>query len=114
MTKSILSKLLKENENTTCGKFLKSLSPKQLKKFEQEYKEYLVSEMLIAAMEHNDISVRELAKLVGISPALVQGIRSGTKTNVTIKTISKLMKPFGFSVALVKDDLILPFDTKQT
>lgn len=113
MTKSILTKLLSENENTTCGKFLKSLSPKQLKKFEEEYKEYLISEMLIAAMEHDDISVRELAKLAGVSPAIVQGVRSGTKTNVTIKTISKLMKPFGFSVALVKNDLVLPIDPKR-
>jgi len=115
MTKSIFSKeLLKKNENTTFGKHLKSMTPKHRKKFEEEYKEFLISEMLIALMEQDDISVRALAKLTGVSPAIVQGMRSGTKTNATIKTISKLMKPFGFSVALVKDDLILPFDKNRS
>lgn len=104
---------MKKNENTTVGKYLKSMSPKRKKEFEQVYKEHLISEMLIAAMEHDDISVRELAKKAHVAPAIIQGIRSGTRTNVTIKTFSRLMKPFGFSVALVKDDLILPIDVSK-
>src|ERR1700690_1721447 len=102
MTKSLISKeLLKKNENTTIGKLIKSMSPQRRKKFEQVYKEHLISEMLIAAMENDDISVRELAKKANVAPAIVQGIRSGERTNVTIKTFSKLMKTFGFSLALV-------------
>jgi hypothetical protein len=31
-------------------------------------------------MEQDDISVRKLARLAGISPTIVQAIRSGTKT----------------------------------
>jgi DNA-binding Xre family transcriptional regulator len=114
MTKSIVSKVLMEkNENTTCGKFLKSLTPKQKKRFEQEHKEFLISEMLLAAMEQDNVSVRELAKLAGVSPAIVQGIRSGTKKNITVKTFSKLMKTFGFSLAITKNDLVLPINTTK-
>lgn len=104
--------MLKNNEDTTFGKYLKSLTPKHRKKFEQEYKEFLISEMLIAAMENDDISVRELAKTAGVSPAIIQALRSGTKKNITVKTFSKIMKPFGFSIALVKDDLVLPLDMR--
>lgn len=112
--KSIFSKeILKKNENTTLGKYLKSMTPKHRKKFEQEYKEFLISEMLIAAMEYDDVSVRELAKMVGVSPAIIQALRSGTKKDIRIKTLSKIMKPFGFTIALVKDDLVLPFNTKR-
>lgn len=114
MTKGIFSKeILKKNETTTLGKYLKSMTSKHRKKFEQEYKEFLISETLIAAMENDDISVRELAKIAGVSPASIQALRSGTKKNITVKTFSKIMKPFGFSVALVKDDLVLPLDTKR-
>jgi len=104
---------MKKNENTTVGKYLKSMSPERRKKFEQTYKEHLISEMLIAAMHNDDVSVRELAKRADVSPAIVQALRSGTKKNITIKTISKIMKPFGFSVALVKDDLVLPFESTE-
>lgn len=114
MTKGIFSKeILKKNENTTLGKYLKSMTAKHRKKFEQEYKVFLISEMIIAAMENEDVSVRELAKIAGVSPAIIQALRSGTKKNITIKTFSKIMKPFGFSVALVKDDLVLPIDIKR-
>lgn len=114
MSKSIISKkLLKKNENTTGGKFFKSLTPTQRKNFEKEHKEFLISEMLLAAMEQDNVSVRELSKLAGVSPAVVQGIRSGTKKNITVKTFSKLMKTFGFSLALKKDDLVLPINTTK-
>jgi len=114
MTKSLISKkLMKKNENTTCGKYLKSMTPKHREKFENECREFLISEMLLAAMEQDNISVRELAKLAGVSPAIVQGVRSGTKKNITVKTFSKIMKTFGFSLALTKNDLVLPIDTAK-
>ncbi len=51
---------------TTCGEFIDSLSPKQKKQYEKEHKEFLISEMLLAAMEGDNVSVRKLAKLAGV------------------------------------------------
>jgi len=73
--------------STTYDKFLKSLTPKQRKQFDKEHKEFLISEMILAAMEKDNVSVRQLAKMADLSPTIIQGIRSGIRKNVTIKTI---------------------------
>jgi DNA-binding Xre family transcriptional regulator len=102
-----------KNVKSTCGEFLKSLTPKQKKQFDKEHKEFLISEMLIAAMQNDDVSVRELAKLAGVSPSIVQGVRSGIKKNVTVKTLSKLVKVFGYSIVLKKDKTFLHLDSAK-
>ena len=68
---------MNRNENKgTVDYFLESLTPKERNKHEESYKDFLVSEMIIAAMENDDVSVRELAKTAGISPTTVQNLRS--------------------------------------
>ena len=42
--------------------------PSFKEQFEKEYKEFALSELLLAMMEEDDMSVRGLAKAVGISP----------------------------------------------
>jgi predicted transcriptional regulator len=101
---------MKTKDKTTFDRFVKSLSPKEKKEFDQEYKELLISEMLLAAMEEDNVSVRKLAKLAGISPTIVQGIRSGTKQNVTIKTFFKLMNSLGYSLIAEKGKTRLVLD----
>jgi hypothetical protein len=51
-----------------------------LELFEQEYQELLISELLIAAMEKDDLSVRRLAKAAGVSPTIIQELKSGKRT----------------------------------
>lgn len=98
---------------TTTEKFLKSLTPKQRKQFDKEHKEFLISEMILAAMEQDQISVRKLAELAGVSPTIIQGIRAGTRKNVTVKTLSKILHIFGYSLVMQKGDMRLPIDTSQ-
>lgn len=64
---------------STYDIFYESLSKEEQKKFDEEYRELLVSELLIAAMQEDDISVRRLAQAAGVSPTIVQGIRSGER-----------------------------------
>lgn len=98
---------------TTCGEFIDSLSPKQKKQYEKEHKEFLISEMLLAAMEGDNVSVRKLAKLAAVQPAVIQGVRSGTKNNVTVKTLQKIMTVLGYSLVFKKDNQVLPLDTTR-
>lgn len=56
------------NKNTTATK-----------KIQAGYKEFLLSEMILAAMEEDDVSVRQLTKLAGVSPTIVQEMKSGSK-----------------------------------
>jgi len=72
---------------STVEEFVESLTPEQKKEFDKEYKEFLISEMILAAMEEDSISVRALAKEAGVSPTIVQGVRSGERENVSLKSI---------------------------
>lgn len=83
--------------------FIESLSDKEKEKFHEEYRELLVSEMLIAAMEKDEVSVRELAKAAGVSPTTVQGIRSGTN-NPTIENFFKIFSALGYTIVAEKDE----------
>ena len=56
-------------------------------------------------MQEDDISVRELAKAAGISPTIVQGVRSGTSQNVTMQSFFKMMNALGCSLVVEKDKL---------
>ena len=104
---------MKTKQKTTYDRFVTSLSPKEKRDFEREYKELVISEMLLAAMEQDNVSVRKLAKLAGVSPTIVQGIRSGAKQNITIKTFFKLMNSLGYSLVAEKGKSRLVLDVPQ-
>jgi len=89
---------------STYEKFLESMSPKQRKEFEEGYKELLISEMLIAAMKQDGISVRELAREAGVSPTIVQGIRSGKRENVSVKSLIKIMNALGYKLKAEREN----------
>ncbi len=80
---------------STTDKFVESLTPKQRREFFDEYRELLLSELLLAAMERDEISVRKLAKLSGVSPTIVQAMRSGTKKDFSMKSFFKVLKGLG-------------------
>ena len=95
---------------TTYNEFIKSLSKKEREEFEAEYKDLLLSELLIALMNQDGISVRRLAKAAGISPSLIQGIRSGEKENITMRSFLKIIKALGSSVVVKKDGNFFPIE----
>jgi len=68
--------------------------------FETEYKEFVLSEIVLQLMQEEGISVRKLAQATGISPSVVQDIRSGTRKNITIQNFLKVMKALGSKVAV--------------
>lgn len=98
---------------TTYEKFVNSLTPKQRKQFDRERKEFLISEMILAAMEKDNVSVRKLASLAGVSPTIIQGIRTGTKKNVTIKTFSKIFNILGYTMLLEKNGELIHIDASR-
>ena len=60
--------------------------PEQKKIMDEEYNDLLVSELLLASMEDDQVSVRKLAKAAGVSPTIIQALRSSKKTNMTLNT----------------------------
>lgn len=107
---AIMTKKIK----STYDKYVESLSSKERERFEQGYKDLLLSELLIALMEQDGISVRKLAKAAGISPSNIQGIRSGEKENITMRSFLRIMKALGCTLVATKGESSFPIDISLT
>lgn len=93
---------------TTHDEFIKSMTPKQKKEYDKGYQEFLLSELLLAIMKNDAVSVRELAKAAGISATIVQGVRSGEKQNITTQSFFKILDALGCSLIVRKDNHLFP------
>jgi len=80
-----------KKKESTYTKHITAMSSSRKKDFDEGYRELLLSEMLFAAMEEDDISVRKLAELAGVSPTIIQEIRSGKRKNVSARSIFKIL-----------------------
>ncbi len=74
--------------------------PEFKKKHEESYRELVLSELLLAIMAEDHISIRSLAKQAGISPSIIQDIRSGKRDNLTLKTFTSLVDALGYNLIL--------------
>lgn len=72
---------------------------------DREYKELLLSELLFAAMEKDHVSVRKLAAAAGVSPTIIQGLKSGSRRNITIETLSKILDAIGYEIIFAPKQL---------
>ena len=81
---------------------IESMIPQEKKEHEKEFKEFVISELILAAMEEDNISVRKLAKLAGVSPTIVQEMRSG-RESFNIGSFFKVLQGLGYSFFLEKD-----------
>jgi DNA-binding Xre family transcriptional regulator len=89
---------MKKQPKSTYEEFIEN--KKQKKLLDKEYGELLISELLLAAMEEDHISVRKLAVEAGVSPTIIQSLKSGKKTNITIDTLSKILDVIGYQIIL--------------
>ncbi len=72
--------------------------PKRKARIDKEYQALLISELIQAAMQEDDITVRELAKEAGVSPTIIQDLKSGKRKNVALHTASKVLNAIGYEV----------------
>lgn len=93
MSKKIVSTFDREMKNV---KFKKA--------FEKSYKEFILSELLIAIMQSDEKSVRILAKNVGISPTIIQNIRSGKQNDIKVSNFVSIVNACGYKVILEKNN----------
>jgi len=49
---------------TTHDQFINSMTPKQKKEYEKEYREFLITELLLALQEEDLAAAKELAKII--------------------------------------------------
>lgn len=71
------------------------------KRIEKEYHTLLISELLQAAMEKDLITVRELAREAGISPTIIQELKTYKRKDITLGTANKILNALGYEVSYV-------------
>ena len=72
--------------------------PKRRKNIEKEYQALILSELLHAAMQRDALSVRELAREAGVSPTIVQEIKTGKRTNLNLNTVNRLLNAVDYEI----------------
>ena len=93
-----MNKKSKQESMTTYDELMQDPEFKEI--YEKSYHELVLSELLLAIMAEDKISIRSLAKQAGISPAIIQDIRSGKRDNLTLKTFTNLMDVLGYNLVL--------------
>jgi Zn-dependent peptidase ImmA (M78 family) len=86
---------------TTFDKFINS-NPKRKKEFDKEYNEFLLSEFVLEKMEEEHVSVRTLAKKAGVSPTVIQKIRSKNAERINYRTFSNVLNSLGYRINIEK------------
>jgi DNA-binding Xre family transcriptional regulator len=77
--------------------------PKWKAEFEKGYEEFLLSEFLIEAMQEKKISVRKLAEKSGVSPTLIQNIRSGKRSNISLNSLTPILSVLNYKLQFIKE-----------
>lgn len=79
------------------------------KAYQEEYRELALSELLLALMEEDTKSVRQLAKEAGLSANAIQNIRSGKSEDMRLKNFVGVVSALGYNIVLEKDGHRIPF-----
>lgn len=72
--------------------------------FEHEYTEFLLAETIKELMESEHKSVRKLAKESGLSPTVIQNIRSGLQDDMKLSNFLTISHACGYRLVLEKND----------
>ncbi len=94
------TKTIKKKQLSTFDLIMQD--PKRKEQFEKGYNEFLVNEFLLEAMEENHISVRKLAEKASVSPAIIQRIRTGGSSNITLKKLNDIATVLGYRIDFKK------------
>jgi hypothetical protein len=86
---------------TTFDKFITN-DPRRKKKFDKEYNEFLLSEFVLEKMEEEHVSIRALAKKAGVSPTVIQKIRSKNAEKINYRTFSNVLNSLGYRINIEK------------
>lgn len=96
---------MKNETKSTFNKMMED--PSQKEKFEKEYSQFLISELLLEAMEENQISVRALSKQSGVSTSTIQNMRAMKPSNITMRTVAALLFTLGYKLEAKKGEKII-------
>jgi DNA-binding Xre family transcriptional regulator len=82
--------------------------PEYKNDYDKEFKEFALSELMLAMMEDDHKSVRKLAELAGVSATAIQDLRSGKAKDVKFKNFLSIIEACGYGIELVKGEKRIP------
>ncbi len=71
--------------------------------FNRDYKDFVLTELILAMMGDDSKSVRELAKEVGLSPTVIQNLKSGKQEDMKVKNFVSIAHACGYHVFLANE-----------
>lgn len=83
-------------------------NPAFREQFNEEYREFLLSELITSMMEDAHKSVRKLACEVDLSPTVIQKLRSGKQDDVKLSNFLNIAHACGYQLALEKGNNRIP------
>jgi DNA-binding Xre family transcriptional regulator len=101
MKEPIMKKSKNNKPKSTFERLMQD--PKWKAGFEKGYEKFLISELLIEAMEDNKISVRKLAQKARVSPTIIQNMRSGKSSNISLNTLAPILSALHYKIKFVKE-----------
>lgn len=96
-----MKKVTKKKKLSTYEEMI--LNPKVKKDLDTGYKELVISELVLALMQEDNVSVRMLAKEAGLSPTTIQELKTKNKLP-NMKTFFKIMSHFNLKVSIQKEN----------
>ena len=69
---------------------------------DNESGEFRLSEFVLEKMESEHISVRSLAQKAGVSPTVIQKIRSGDAERINFRTLTGVLNSLGYRITIEK------------
>jgi DNA-binding Xre family transcriptional regulator len=76
--------------------------------FESEYNELVLSELILAIMEEDHKTVRQLAQEINVSPTIIQKLRSGNQKDIKVKNFLNILKACGYKIFIEKNRIKIP------
>lgn len=80
--------------------------------FEREYADFLLSEWIIAIMKNDKKTVRKLAEEVGLSPTVIQKLRSGKQEDIKLSNFIHILQACGYHLIMEKAGRRIPISIK--
>jgi DNA-binding Xre family transcriptional regulator len=74
----------------------------------KEYKDLMLSELVLAIMAEDAKSVRALANELGVSKTVIQNLRSGEQNDMKLSNFVKLTHAYGYHLVLEKEGQRIP------
>ncbi|MBW8308071.1 MAG: helix-turn-helix transcriptional regulator [Candidatus Paracaedibacteraceae bacterium] len=73
------------------------------KGFEEGYKDFLLSDMIIGIMNENKKTVRGLSEETGLSPSIIQRMRSGKQKGININNLIAIARACGYHIDMYNE-----------